>query len=142
MEWKELHAGIARAMQYYCSEFKTEKLLNMGLGTLRRIEEESVPLLFALDPHKLMRTLEDVSLLNYAQIIINASLARQASSRPLNFRRIDYPALDPPEWQKYLTVKLENGKVKTGELPLAFWGKMKEQYEVHNKDYAGVYREK
>jgi len=24
MEWKELHAGIARAMQYYCSEFKTE----------------------------------------------------------------------------------------------------------------------
>ena len=27
MEWKELHAGIARAMQYYGSEFKTETLL-------------------------------------------------------------------------------------------------------------------
>jgi succinate dehydrogenase/fumarate reductase flavoprotein subunit len=142
MEWKELHAGIARAMQYYCSEFKTESLLNVGLGTLRKIEEESVPLLFALDPHKLMRSLEDLSLLTYAQIIIHASLARKASSIPLNFRRIDYPTLDPPEWKKYLTIKLENGKVKTGELPLAFWGDMKKQYEAYNKDYTGVYKGK
>lgn len=142
MEWKELHAGIARAMQYYCSEFKTESLLNMGLGTLGKIEEESVPLLFALDPHKLMRSLEDLSLLTYAQIIIHASLARKASSIPLNFQRIDYPTLDPPEWRKYLTLKLENGKVKTGELPLAFWGNTKNQYEAHNKDYTGVYKGK
>ena len=142
MEWKELHAGIARAMQYYCSEFKTENLLNMGLGTLQKIEKESVPLLFALDPHKLMRSLEDISLLNYAQIIIHASLARKASSMPLNFRRIDYPAMDPPEWRKYITIKQENGKVKTGELPMAFWGHMKEQYEAHNKDYTGFYKGK
>ncbi len=142
MDWKELHAGIARAMQYYCSEYKTENLLNMGLGTLKRIEEESVPLLYALDPHKLMRSLEDVSMLNYAQIIIQAMLTRKASSVSLGLQRIDYPELDPPEWQKYITIKLENGKVKTGELPLAFWGNMKEQYEAHNKDYAGAYKGK
>ncbi len=142
MEWKELHAGIARAMQYYVSEFKTESLLNMGLGTLSKIEKESVPQLFALDPHKLMRSLEDTSLLTYAQIIIQAMLARKASSVPLNFRRIDYPTLDPPEWRKFLTIKLENGKVKTGDLPLAFWGDMKKEYEARNKDYAGVYKEK
>ncbi len=142
MEWKELHAGIARAMQYYVSEFKTESLLNMGLDTLRKIEEESVPQLFALDPHKLMRSLEDLSLLTYAQIIIHASLARKASSVPLNFQRIDYPTLDPPEWRKFLTIKQENSKVKTGELPLTFWGNMKEQYEAHNKDYTGVYKGK
>ncbi len=142
MDWKELHAGIARAMQYYCSEFKTESLLNMGLGTLRRIEEEAVPLLLALDPHKLMRSLEDLSLLTYAQIIVHASLARKASSIPLNFRRIDYPTLDPPEWNKYITLKLENGKVEIGELPLAFWGNMKGQYEARNKDYTGVHKGK
>jgi succinate dehydrogenase/fumarate reductase flavoprotein subunit len=142
MDWKELHAGIARVMQYYVSEFKTENLLNMGLGALQKIENESVPLLFALDPHKLMRSLEDTSLLMYAQIIIQAILARKASSVPLNLQRIDYPALDPPEWQKYLTIKQENGKVKTGSMPLTFWGNMKEQYEAHNKDYAGVYQEK
>ena len=142
VEWKELHAGIARAMQYYCSEFKTDLLLNMGLGALKKIEEESVPMLCALDPHKLMRSMEDLSLLTYAQIILHASLARKASSMPLNLQRIDYPAMDPPEWQKYLTVKLEDGKVKTGEMPLAFWGNMKEQYEAHNKDYSGVYKGK
>jgi succinate dehydrogenase/fumarate reductase flavoprotein subunit len=142
MEWKELHAGIARAMQYYASEFKTEALFNMGLATLRKIETESVPLLFALDPHKLMRSLEDVSLLTYAQIIIQASLARRASSFPLGFQRIDYPAMDPPEWNKFISIKLENGRVKTGELPMTFWGDMKKQYEAHNRDYTGVYHGK
>jgi succinate dehydrogenase/fumarate reductase flavoprotein subunit len=111
----------------------------MGLNGLRKIEEESVPLLYAVDPHKLMRCIEDVSLLTYAQIIVQASLARKASSVPLNFQRIDYPALDPPDWNKYITLKLEDGKVKTGELPLAFWGNMKQQYEARNKDYTGVY---
>ncbi len=142
MEWKELHAGIARAMQYYVSEFKTESLLNMGLDALNKIEKESVPQLLALDPHKLMRSLEDTSLLTYAQIIVQAMLARKASSIPLNFQRIDYPTLDPPEWQKFLTIKLENGKVKTGSLPLAFWGDMKKEYEARNKDYTGVYKGK
>jgi len=142
MDWKELHAGIARTMQFYVSEFKTENLLKMGLGTLSKIEKESVPLLFAMDPHKLMRSLEDTSLLTYAQIIIQAMLKRKASSLPLNFRRIDYPELDPPEWNKYLTLALKDGKVKTGSLPQAFWGNMKKQYEAHNKEYAGVYKKK
>ena len=142
MDWKELHAGMARVMQYYVSEYKTENLLNIGLKALIKIEDESVPLLYASDPHKLMRGLEDTSLITYAKIIIQAMLARKASSMMLGLRRIDYPAMDPPEWNKYLTIKQENGKVKTGELPLAFWGNMKEQYEAHNKDYAGVYKRK
>ena len=138
IEWKELHAGIARAMQYYVSEYKTETLLQMGLGALKKIEEDSVPRLYALDPHKLMRSLEDLSLLTYAQIIVQASLARKASSFPLGFNRIDYPTMDPEEWNKFLTIKLENDKVKTGFLPMTFWGNMKEQYEAHNKEYDGV----
>jgi succinate dehydrogenase/fumarate reductase flavoprotein subunit len=142
IEWKELHAGIARAMQYYVSEFKTESLLNMGLDALTRIEQESVPRLYALDPHKLMRTLEDTTMLEYAKIIIQASLARKASSVPLNFQRIDFPTPDPPEWDKYLTIKQENSEVKTGTLPQRFWGDMKQQYEAHNKDYTGVYNGK
>jgi len=34
IEWKELHAGIARVMQYYVSEFKTERLFKWGLALL------------------------------------------------------------------------------------------------------------
>jgi succinate dehydrogenase/fumarate reductase flavoprotein subunit len=142
VDWKELHAGMARAMQYYVSEFKTESLLKMGLQALQKIESESTPRLFALDPHKLMRGLEDLSMIEYAKIIIQASLVRKASSAPLNFHRIDYPQMDPPEWNKFLTIKLENNKVKTGELPVNFWGDMKKQYEAHNQDYTGVYKRK
>jgi succinate dehydrogenase/fumarate reductase flavoprotein subunit len=142
IEWKELHAGIARAMQYYVSEFKTESLLKMGLDALKRIEDESVPMLYALDPHKLMRSLEDLSMLEYAKIIVHASLARKASSVPLNFQRIDYPMPDPLEWSKFLTIKLEGNQVRTGELPQKFWGDMKQQYEAHNQDYTGVHNGK
>jgi len=139
IEWKELHAGIARAMQYYVSEFKTESLFKMGLDALEKIEAESVPKLSATDPHKLMRGLEDLTMLEHAKIIIHASRARKASSIPLNFQRIDFPEIDPVEWHKFLTIKLENNQVKIGELPPRFWGDMKEQYEAHNKDYTGVY---
>ncbi|HEX7474597.1 MAG TPA: FAD-dependent oxidoreductase [Dehalococcoidales bacterium] len=138
-EWKEVHAGIARVMQYYVSEFKTDNLFKMGLGALQKIQEEELPRLYALDPHKLMRTIEDTSLLTYAQIIIQASMARKASNMALGFQRIDFPAFDPA-WNKFSTIKLENGKIKTGLLPLAFWGNMKKQYEKYNKDYTGVYK--
>ena len=142
VDWKELHAGIARVMQYYCSEYKDENLFKMGLQALAKLREESVPQLYATDPHMLMRGLEDISLLTSAEIILHASLARKASSMPLGFNRIDYPQMDPPEWNKYLTIKQVNGQPTTGFLPLGFWGNMKEQYETHNKDYKGVYKEK
>jgi succinate dehydrogenase/fumarate reductase flavoprotein subunit len=139
VEWKELHSGLTRAMQYFVSEFKTERLLKMGLEEIERLEAESVPLLFAHDPHKLARSIEDLSMIEHAKIIIKASLARKASSMNMGFKRIDYPELDPEEWNKFLTIKQENNQVQTGELPQNFWGDMKQQYEAHNKDYTGVY---
>ena len=39
-------------------------------------------------------------------------------------------------------MKLENNRVKTGELPLNYYGNLKANYEAHNKDYAGVYKGK
>jgi succinate dehydrogenase/fumarate reductase flavoprotein subunit len=138
LDWKELHAGVARIMQYFCSEFKTQKLLEMGLDSMNELEEQYAPALYALDPHKLIRGLEDLNFITCTQAIFNASLARKASSNLLDFRRIDYPELDPPEWNKYITVKMENNKVKVGSLPWRYWGNMKENYEAHNKDYVGV----
>jgi succinate dehydrogenase/fumarate reductase flavoprotein subunit len=90
-------------MQYFASEYKTERLLKMGLEELERIEKEAVPNLFALNPHMLMRSIEDLSMIENAKIIIHAMLARKASSIPLGLSRIDYPQIDPPEWNKYLT---------------------------------------
>jgi succinate dehydrogenase/fumarate reductase flavoprotein subunit len=142
IDWKELNAGIARVMQMFGAEYKTERLLRIGLDNLKEIEEVHVPRLYALDPHKLMRGIEDLSVLTHARITLEASLARKASSRYLNFFRMDYPEIDPPEWNKFVTVKLENGQPKTGELPLNYWGDLKANYEAHNRDYAGVYKGK
>jgi succinate dehydrogenase/fumarate reductase flavoprotein subunit len=127
IEWKELHAGIARMMQYFCSEYKTEKLLHMGLDALNEIEKDFVPNLYALDPHKLLRSLEDLNILSFSQLIVQGSLARKASSRHLNFQR-----------NKFITLKLVDGKIKTGEMPHAYWGDLKKNYENHNRDYKGV----
>ena len=142
IDWKELHAGIARAMQLWCSEYKTEKMLRIALDSLNEIQEVFVPRLYALDPHKLMRGIEDLSLLTHAQIIVHASLARKASSHAIPFYRIDFPDTDPPEWNKFLTVRLENDKVRTGELSLKYWGDLKANYEARNRDYTGVYKGK
>jgi len=139
IEWKELHNGLSRAMQYFVSEYKTELLLKMGLEEIERIETEAVPQLLAHDPHKLMRSIEDLTMIEYAKIIIHASLARKSSNPRMGFNRIDCPDFDQAEWEKFLTIKLENGEVKTGYLPSRYWGDMKQQYEAHNKDYTGVY---
>ncbi|HOA34756.1 MAG: FAD-dependent oxidoreductase [Dethiobacteria bacterium] len=139
IDWKELHGGIARTMQWFCGEYLTEHLLNIGLQTLKEIEEEYVPTLYAVDPHKLMRCMEDLDILTHGRIVMLASLARKASNNILNFHRIDYPQVDQVEWNKFVTLKQENGKVITGELPLNYWGDMKNNYEANNRDYKGVY---
>ncbi len=140
VDWKELHAAIARVMQWFCAEYKTERLLTMGLESLNEIEQRWVPGLYASDPHKLLRVMEDLSILNYAQAILHASLARKASTRWLDFHRIDYPQMDPPEWNKLTTIKLEDNKPVPGDRPLNYAGDLKRNYEAHNRDYTGVWQ--
>ena len=140
IEWKEFNAGTCRVMRSYCGDPKTGEALKIGLLWLKDIEENEVPRLYARDPHKLGRTLDVLDILTSSQIIIHACLARKASSQFLNFNRLDYPDMDPPEWRKWLTVKLGSGDVKIGELPIDFWGPLAKNYEAHNKDYQGWYR--
>jgi len=51
---------------------------------------------------------------------------------------LDYPEKDPPEWNKFIPIRLENGKVKTGELPFDYWlqppnaSTYKENYKRHS----------
>ena len=52
---------------------------------------------------------------------MQASLARKASSLLLDFKRLDYPEVDPPEWNKIVTLRQENNNIKVGELPLRYW---------------------
>jgi succinate dehydrogenase/fumarate reductase flavoprotein subunit len=131
MEWKELNAGIARVMQTYCGGIKSEELLRIGLMTLNEIKDNESAAVYASDPHKLGRTLDVLDILTSSEIIIHACMARKASSELLHFQRSDYHKTDPPEWHKWLTVREDNGEVKTDLLPIDFWGDLKRNYEEH-----------
>jgi hypothetical protein len=130
-DWKELYYGINKLTQLYCGNFKTERLMNIGLMLLDDLNEAAASELYATNPHKLGRTLEALNVLDYAEAIMHASLARKASSLHLSFYRTDYPLMDPPEWNKFVTVRLADGKVKAGELPLEYWGDYAKNYEAH-----------
>jgi len=131
IEWKELNAALCRVMQNYCGEHKNKELLEIGLIWLEDLEKNEAPQVCADNPHKLMRALEVANILTCDEMIIHASMARKASSRYLDFFRLDFPEIDPPEWHRWVTVKLEDGKVKTGALSIDFWGPLKENYEKH-----------
>ena len=133
--WKELNAGIARVMQNYCSDVKTKELMEIALLSLGEIEEKEAAEAFAMNPHELMRTLEVLNILTNAQLIAHASLARRASSRWLGFQRLDYPENEPPEWHKFISLKLEDNQVKGGERPIEYYGSLEENYEAHNREY-------
>jgi succinate dehydrogenase/fumarate reductase flavoprotein subunit len=130
-DWKNLENGIARVMQDCCGDIKNEQSLKIGLNWLEEFKRGHAQTLYASDPHQLMRALECLNILTAAQIHMHACLARKASSRWLSFYRSDYPQLDPPEWNKLITVKLENGEVKVGELPIDYGSPLKENYEAH-----------
>ena len=119
--WKELQAGLCRIMQDYCGEYKNEETLKQGLWWLNSIRESEAANTYIRNPHELSRYLECMMRLTVSEIILHASLARKASSRFLDFKRLDYPEMDPPEWKKFITVKLEKSDVKIGGLPLNYW---------------------
>ncbi len=140
IEWKELHNGLSRVMQYYVGEFKSERTLNLALEEIERIEKYAVPQLYALDPHKLMRSLEDLSLIEHAKIMIQAMKERKLSNPKLSLSRVDSPENNEEEMKYYLALHQEEGKPVFERIPLRYWGNMKEQYEAHNPDYTGVYK--
>ena len=76
-----------------------------------------------------------MNVLTNAEVVIHACLARRASARYLLFERSDYPAMDPPAWRKFVTVRLRDGRVVEGERPLDYYGPLEESYESHNGDY-------
>jgi len=135
INWKEFNAASSRIMQNYCGDPKNEELLKIGLLWFKDIEENEVPRLFAADPHKLMRTLEVIDILTCSEMILHACLARKASSKFLGFTRYEYPEMDPPAWHRFITIKQEANRIKIGELPIDFYGSLKENYESRNGDY-------
>ncbi len=135
--WKELQAGICRIMQDYCGEFKSEATLRTGLRWLDSIRKSEAARVHARNPHELARSLECISRLTVGEIIMHSCLARQASSEKLNFKRLDFPDIDPPEKQILVTLRKDKDAVVIGERSPDFWLEppyqptYRENYEKH-----------
>jgi succinate dehydrogenase/fumarate reductase flavoprotein subunit len=140
MGWKELKAGLCRIMQDYCGEYKSEVTLKLGLEMFQSIRESEAATVWARNPHELTRSLECLNHISVGEMVMHASLARKASCTPLNFRRLDYPQLDPPEWNKFVTIRQENGRVVAGERELRWWLKppYAPTYEENYRKHCGL----
>ncbi len=142
IDWKELRFVGARAMQNYCGGLRNEGLMQTGLKWVRDIKEAYYPRSYASNPHILLRVLETYNILTVDEIILQACLARKASSEILGHFRQDYPAVDPPEWNKWITIKQVDGATSLGELPLNFYGDLSGNYEARNPGYKGYLKKK
>ena len=131
IDWKELECGIAKTMQDYCGDVKTEELLSLGLRSLDEIGQAEASTICARNPHELMRALEVLDILCCAEMITHSCLARKASSQWFGFSRLDYPEQDPPEWRTWVTVRLEEDQIVTRKVPLDYYGSLEEGYERH-----------
>jgi succinate dehydrogenase/fumarate reductase flavoprotein subunit len=136
--YKEVHAGTARIMQDYCGEYKSRATLKAGLHWLGVIRESEAASASARNPHELVRTLECFSRITAGEMVMHASLARKASSRFLDFKRLDYPEIDPEAWNKFVTIRRVDGEVQVGEQSFDFWLKganaatYQENYDRHS----------
>ena len=68
-----------------------------------------------------------------------ASRLRKCSTAYLDFYRLDYPQMDPPEWEKHLPMRQEEGRLKSREIPLDFHlrSPYASSYEENYARYAG-----
>jgi succinate dehydrogenase/fumarate reductase flavoprotein subunit len=138
--WKEINMAIARVMQDYCGKYKNELTLHSGLRLLGELRKTELTEAFASNPHELGRLLECSSLIDFGEAMMHASLSRKASSSILDFHRLDYPEMDPPEWNKLLSVRQVDGKASARELPLDYFLKppfaptYQENYKAHRGD--------
>ncbi|HJX13846.1 MAG TPA: FAD-dependent oxidoreductase [Dehalococcoidales bacterium] len=138
--WKEINYAIARIMQDYCGRYKNETTLNLGLRLFKELRETELASAYASNPHELGRLLECQSLITCGEIIMHSSLARKASSLYMDFYRLDYPEMDPPEWQKLLPVKQVDGRVKVRELACDYHLKppYAPSYEENYRQHCGL----
>ena len=104
----ELECAIRYACTRYVGVSKAEGKLREGLRRLASLKRVFLPKLMAKNPHYLMRALEVRSLIDTAEIHMNACMGRKETRD--NYIRIDCPEEDKSLDGKLLYQRLDKGK--------------------------------
>jgi succinate dehydrogenase/fumarate reductase flavoprotein subunit len=104
MEYK-----IRRMVNDYLQPPKVTKKMEIGLERFKEIRED-LPLLYAQDPHELMRANELQFILDCAEMAAHSSLYRTESRWGLYHYRVDHPETNNDDWFCHVqTVKGSTG---------------------------------
>ncbi len=117
LHWREVEMAAQNIVDYYAGEVRAEKTLQRGLERLQDLKKNAS--FKAENPHELMRCLEVQSIIDNAEMILNASLARKESRRaPFGFFRADFPEQNDKEWLAFLALKKKEGKIEISMIPV------------------------
>jgi succinate dehydrogenase/fumarate reductase flavoprotein subunit len=107
--WKEFNYAVARIVQDYCGEYKTEHTLDMGISRLRDLLETEGERMYASNPHELARVVESLS-----QAELGIAYMEVAKTRKKNVERLGFHRNDVAEYEEsgnWNPVHQEDGKV-------------------------------
>ena len=107
--WKEFNYAVARIMQDYCGEYKTEHTLKMGVRRMRDLLETEGERTYVSNPHELARLVEALSLAELGIAYMEVAIARKTNVKRLGFVRNDLREED--EEGNWNPVHQENGNV-------------------------------
>ncbi len=117
LHWREVEMAVQNTVDYYAGEVRAEKTLKRGVERLQDIKKDAS--FKAENPHELMRCLEVQSIIDNAEMILNASLERQESRwAPFGFHRADFPEQNDKEWLAFLALKKQEEKIEFSRIPI------------------------
>jgi len=116
--WTDANLALQKLMSSYMGDIRSEEGLKIGLYRLEELVHEWE--FHAPHPHEWMRALEVENLATIAKACLTAALNRRASSSYHLHFRVDYPQWDPPEWKKWILIRLMDGQMQTEYRPIEY----------------------
>ena len=108
---------LRRMVNDYLQPPKVTRKMEIGLSRFEEIRND-LDMLWARDPHELMRALEVHAIRDCAEMAARASLYRTESRWGLYHNRIDYPDRDDREWFVHVQLKKINDKMTCFKRPI------------------------
>ena len=114
--WQQAQAAMQSTMTYYASRWRSDTMLEAGLDRLRTLRDDATAELAATNPHELYRTVEILSLMDSAEMIMVSARARTESRFGPEHTRADFPDTDE-SWYCNTGLRKERDGFRTYKKP-------------------------